>query len=107
MLYVRKDMELTDLQLCKLWFLCLYGNYDLPKKLTEIPKDLLETVKLNRVNTCKLVDREILKIGNSWFVGDGFGNITYSPNRQNSDYLSYVSGDLPILEKYEVIIGDK
>ena len=107
MLYVRKDIKLTDLQLCKLWFLCLYNNYDLPKKLTEIPEDLLETVRLSKVSTYKLVKREVLKIGDSWFVGDGFGNIIYSPNRQNSDYLSYTNGDLPISEKYEVTIGDK
>ena len=107
MLYVRKDIKLTDLQLCKLWFLCLYNNYDLPRKLTEIPEDLLETVKLSKVNTYKLVKREVLKIGDSWFVGDGFGNIIYSPNRQNSDYLSYINGDLPISEKYEVTIGDR
>ena len=107
MLYVRKDLKLTDLQLCKLWFLCLYNSYDLPKKLTEIPEDLLETVKLSKVNTYKLVKHEVLKIGDSWFVGDGFGNIIYSPNRQNNDYLSYINGGLPISEEYEVTIGDK
>ena len=107
MIYVRKDLKLTDLQLCELWFLCLYKNYDIPKKLSEIPEDLLETVKLTKVNSYKLLEKEVFKAGNSWFVGDGFGNITYSPNRRNKDYLDYTVGNIPILEKYRVEIGEE
>ena len=107
MLYVRKDLKLTDLQLCKLWFLCLYKNYDIPKKLSEISEDLLETVKLTKVNSYKLLKKEIFKAGSSWFVGDGYGNIVYSPNRCNKDFLDYSDGVIPIAEKYEVEIGEE
>ena len=106
MIYIRKDLKLTDLQLCKLWFLCLYKNYDIPKKLTDIPEELLENVKLTKISPYKLSTKEIFKAGKSWFVGDGFGNIVYSPNRQNKDYLDYTAGDIPILEKYKVEIGE-
>ena len=106
MLYVRKDLNLTDLQLCKLWFLCLYRNYDIPKKLTDIPEDLLENIRLTKISPYKLSAKEIFKVGESWFVGDGFGNIIYSPNRQNRDYLDYVNGDAYISEKYRVDIED-
>lgn len=107
MLYVRKDLKLTDLQLCKLWFLCLYKNYDIPKKLSEISEDLLETVKLTRVNSYKLLEKEVFKAGNSWFVGDGYGNIVYSPNRRNKDFFDYVNGVIPIAEKYKVEVGEE
>ena len=107
MIYVRKDLKLTDLQLCKLWFLCLYKNYDIPKKLSDIPAELLESVKLIKTPPYKLSAKEIFKAGESWFVGDGFGNITYSPNRRNKDYLDYTVGNIPILEKYRVEIGEE
>ena len=107
MLYVRKDLKLTDLQLCKLWFLCLYKNYDIPKKLSDIPAELLESVKLIKTPPYKLSAKEIFKAGESWFVGDGYGNIMYSPNRCNKDFLDYSDGVIPIAEKYKVEIGEE
>ena len=106
MIYIREDLKLTDLQLCKLWFLCLYKDYDIPEKLTDIPEELLESIKLTKISPYKIFTKEIFKAGESWFVGDGFGNIVYSLNRQNKDYLDYTAGDIPMLEKYKVEIGE-
>lgn len=106
MIYARKDLKLTDLQLCKLWFLCFYDNYDVPKKLSEIPEELLENVKLTKISPYKLSAKEIFKAGESWFVGDGFGNIVYAPNRRNKDYFDYTGGVIPISEKYKVELGE-
>lgn len=107
MLYTRYDLKLSDLQLCKLWFLCFYKNYDLPKNLAEIQENLIENhVILEKIPSYKLSEKEIIKVGDSWFVGDGFGNIKYSPNRENKDYIAYVAGNLPISEKYKVLLKD-
>lgn len=111
MLYITNE-ELPEkfrndngLNLCKLWFWTSQGH-DI-KSLKE--KDLKfddNFISLREVSQYRIVDKEILLLGNSYVVGDGLGNIIYSPCRNNSDIINYLEGNIGITKKFEVIFNN-
>lgn len=90
----------NGLNLCKLWFYTFLGN-DIDKNT--IKKFDENCIILNEVNPYKLVENEIILIGNTYCVGDGYGNIKYCPYRKNEDTENYKKGNLRISKKYEVV----
>lgn len=94
--------ELQDgngLSLCKAWFLTKAG-YSYDKKIVKS----FDKVKLNEVSQYKIINNEILLIGNTYVVGNGKGTIIYSPCRENEDVRNYLDGKSRINKKYEVTI---
>ena len=85
------------LSLCKLWFATLWGE-----DITNIKKLDISRIKITEIPQYKLVKNEILLIGNTYCVGDGFGNVIYCPYRENEDLIKFKEGWLQIKEKYEV-----
>ena len=90
----------NGLNLCKLWFYALQHDID-RKALKKFDPDLVE---IEEVSAYKIIQdgNEILLIGDSYFVGDGFGNPIYLPCKYNEDYEEYLAGNLRISKKFEV-----
>lgn len=92
----------NGLSLCKVWFLTKLGKYSYNKKIA----NELNKVILTEVSPYKLVENEILLIGNTYAVGNGKGTVIYSPCRENTDIEGYKNGTRRITKKYEVSISE-
>lgn len=93
------------LNLCKLWFYTLIGNdiKDFKKDLKNFKDDFM---KMEEVSQYRIVTYEILLLNETYCVGNGLGNIVYSPCRVNNDVQQYLDGKIGITKKYEVTLID-
>lgn len=84
--------------LCRLWFQTKFGT-DLTEEFLKNPD--FSTLDIQEVSKYKIVhpDGELLLIDGKYHVGDGYGNIIYSPCR---DTVKYESGDFKIDGKFSV-----
>lgn len=88
----------NGLNLCKMWFYALKNDID----KNSFKKFNPDCIKLKEISQYKLTENEILLINNTYCVGDGFGNIRYSPCRENEDIRNYKLGKERITKKFEV-----
>ena len=99
------DKFTTDkgLNLCYLWFMTKYGVPYCESTLNNF-ESLKSIIKVEKVPSYKVTQDcgEILNINETYYVGDGFGRITYSPCGETEDSIKYTKGYLPIKEKYFV-----
>lgn len=86
------------LNLCKMWFYAL--SHDIDKN--SFKKFDPDCIKLEEISQYKMAANEILLINETYCVGDGFGNIRYSPCRENQDVKNYKEGKERITKKFEV-----
>ena len=93
------------LNLCKLWFYTLMGHdiKDFKKDLKNFKDDFMT---MEEVSQYRIVNQEILLLKNTYCVGNGLGNIVYSPCRLNEDVTRYLNGEIGITKKYEVTLKD-
>lgn len=88
----------NGLNLCKMWFYSLKNDID----KNSFKKFNPDCIKLKEISQYKLTENEILLINNTYCVGDGFGNIRYSPCRENEDIRNFKLGKERITKKFEV-----
>lgn len=95
----------NGLNLCKLWFYTLIGNdiKDFKRDLKNFDDSFMT---MEEVSQYRIVNYEILLLNKTYCVGNGLGNIVYSPCRQNEDVSAYLNGNIGITKKYEVTLKD-
>ena len=98
--FLRED---DGLSMCKVWFLTLYGC-TLHDAIENFQKLTEEKLKIEEISAYKIPfpNGEILKINGKWNVGDGFGNVIYSPCRSTDGMQGYSDGQERIEQKYSV-----
>ena len=86
--------------LCKLWFVTLYGT-PLSKNLIKKFDD--SSIKLEEIDPYKLCGDacgEIVVIDGKYYVGDGYGNITYSPFRDKPTQILKIDKKYKVMQNY-------
>lgn len=86
--------------LCKLWFVTLYGT---PLSKSLIKKFDDSSIKLEEISPYKLCGEEcgeIIAIDGRYYVGDGYGNITYSPFRDKPTQILKIDKKYKVMQNY-------
>ena len=74
-------------RLCKLWFVTKYGKELDADLIEEFDKIVDDYIKVEEISQYKLPhpDGEIIVKSGKYCVGDGYGNVIYSPYRKGYD----------------------
>ena len=106
MIYISDTLPsyLDEYKLCELWFLTKFGIVDALKLSKSKFEEGLKSISIDKIGTYRILSNgnELLNIGDHWFVGDGYGRVIYSPDRNSQVLQEYKDGRIPISAKYEV-----